>query len=69
MARPRELSRRLIPVGTVSDEEARQIGIRLLQISGVAEAVVIAEEGIAYLKVDSRSVDVAALDEISVARA
>ena len=39
---------------------------QLLEIEGVAQAVVIAEEGVAYLKVDLGLVDEAALDAYSV---
>jgi hypothetical protein len=34
---------------------------RLLQVPGVEEAVVVAEEGLAYLKVDNRRLDWARL--------
>jgi hypothetical protein len=39
--------------------------VRLLSVAGVAEAVVIAEDGIAYLKVDLRHLDQEALRAFS----
>ena len=69
MANPPALRLRLLKVGPLSASEAGQLGLRLREIPGVAEAVVIAEEGMAYLKVDARVLDQAALDEFSAARA
>jgi hypothetical protein len=62
---PRALENRLIHVGEVSEEEAHRLSQRLTAVAGVAEAVVIAEEGVAYLKVDQRVLDEAALHELS----
>ena len=39
--------------------DAERLAARLRQMPGVAEAVVIAEEKLAYLKVDSRAFDAA----------
>ena len=41
---------------------------RLLGVPGVAEAVVIVEEGVAYLKVDKTKLDVDSLRSFSVAK-
>jgi len=40
----------------------------LRQVPGVAEAVVIAEENLAYLKVDSKSYDAAMAESLAGAR-
>ncbi|MEO6696557.1 MAG: MFS transporter, partial [Gammaproteobacteria bacterium] len=48
---------------------ASELVSRLKKVPGVVEAVVIAEEGVAYLKVDSALLDEAALSEFSAARA
>jgi predicted MFS family arabinose efflux permease len=69
MANPPALRLRLLKVGPLSPSEAGQLGLRLREIPGVAEAVVIAEEGMAYLKVDTRVLDQSALDEFSAAGA
>ena len=69
MARPRYLNNRLLHVGQVSGEQAEQLGARLLAVAGVEEAVVVAEEGVAYLKVDPSTLEANALDEFSVAEA
>jgi MFS family permease len=63
MEAPRALRSRLLHVGEVSEEEARHLAQRLNGIPGVAEAVVIAQEGIAYLKVDQQALDEGALSE------
>ncbi len=48
---------------------ADDLADRLLAIAGVAEAVVVAEDGIAYLKVDRKRLDQEALRAFSATRA
>ncbi|HPF58301.1 MAG TPA: MFS transporter [Candidatus Competibacteraceae bacterium] len=69
MKSPRHLSNRLLNVGTCNEVDARHLATRLTQVSGVAEAVVIATEGVAYLKVDRHLLDEAALQELAMAHA
>lgn len=57
MAQPSYLSTRLVPIADGCDAEG--LAARLRQVPGVAEAVVIVEEKLAYLKVDSRAFDAA----------
>jgi len=57
MAQPSYLTTRLVPIADGRDAES--LAARLRQVRGVAEAVVIAEEKLAYLKVDSKSFDAA----------
>jgi len=57
MQKPLYLSSYMINVGTVDASQASVIEKQLQQQAGVAEAVVNAEDGVAYLKVDSRVVD------------
>ncbi|MGH6665086.1 MAG: MFS transporter [Pseudolabrys sp.] len=59
MAQPSYLTTRLVPVGDGAARDAESLAARLRQVPGVAEAVVIAEEKLAYLKVDSKSFDAA----------
>lgn len=59
MAQPSYLTTRLLPVAGVSAGDIESLAARLRQVPGVAEAVVIADEKLAYLKVDSRSFDAA----------
>ncbi|MCF6280683.1 MAG: MFS transporter [Candidatus Polarisedimenticolaceae bacterium] len=66
MAKPSHLSNSLLRVGEVDESEAAQLVEQLLALPGVEEAVVIAEDGIAYLKVDSKILDRAALDDFAV---
>jgi MFS family permease len=63
MAQPSYLTTRLMPIGDGRDAEG--LAARLRQVPGVAEAVVIAEEKLAYLKVDSRSFDVAKAEAVA----
>ena len=67
MKNPRYLSSYMLNVGEVSEEEAKQLSVKLTQVQGVAEAVVIVEDGIAYLKVDSHALDREKLQVYSVA--
>jgi predicted MFS family arabinose efflux permease len=59
MAQPSYLTTRLIPIGDGKAGDADGLAARLRQVPGVAEAVVIAEEKLAYLKVDSKAFDAA----------
>jgi MFS family permease len=59
MAQPSYLTTRLMPIADGKASDAEGLAARLRQVPGVAEAVVIAEEKLAYLKVDSRSFDAA----------
>lgn len=65
MAAPSYLSSYLLRVGKVGNGEADSLVQRLLSVPGVAEAVVVAEEGVAYLKVDSKALDEPALQQFS----
>jgi MFS family permease len=57
MAQPSYLTTRLLPIGDGQASDAEGLAARLRQVPGVAVAVVIAEEKLAYLKVDSKSFD------------
>jgi MFS family permease len=59
MAQPSYLTTRLLPIadGRVGDPE--DLAKNLRQVPGVAEAVVVPDEKLAYLKVDSKSFDAA----------
>lgn len=66
MQSPRYLSSHLVRVGPVSKEQAQHLVTEFTQVTGVAEAVVIAEDGIAYLKVDLHALDREALKAFAV---
>ncbi len=55
MAQPSYLTTRLLPIGDGQAADAESLAARLRQVPGVAEAVVIAEEKLAYLKVDFKT--------------
>ena len=67
MSNPRTLKSLLLHIGEVSEDEARRLAQRLSGVTGVAEAVVIAGDGTAYLKVDSHAVDEQALQQLVAA--
>jgi hypothetical protein len=69
MPAPRYLATRLVHVGPVDTEEAALLTARLAAVAGVAEAVVVAEEGVAYLKVDRATLDEGALLRLASAGA
>ena len=64
MANPRYLSNYLLNVGDLDEVEARLLALRLGEVRGVAEAVVVAADGVAYLKVDRHVLDEIALREL-----
>jgi predicted MFS family arabinose efflux permease len=65
MAQPSYLTTRLLPIVKSRASDADALAARLRQLPGVAEAVVIADENLAYLKVDSRSFDVASAESLA----
>jgi len=67
MQNPRYLSTFLLNVGEVDLARAKLLGNELSQIPGVAEAMVIPEDQVAYLKVDNKVLDMDALLAYSVA--
>lgn len=69
MQNPRYLSSHLINVGEVSEVDARHLVNQLTAVTGVAEAVVVVEDGVAYLKVDLHALDREALKRFSAAPA
>ena len=69
MRNPRTLSNRLVAVGAVGGDAISDLTTRLLSVPGVVEAVVNAEDGIAYLKVDTKRLDAEALRAFSTSNA
>lgn len=66
MAKPNYLSNYLLPVGSLEADHAALLTKKLLEVEGVAQAMVIAEEGVAYLKVDLADFDEQALNAYAV---
>ena len=62
MAPPRHLSSLLINFGILSTNEAIALSAKLRLVPGVVEAVVLADDGVAYLKVEKEKLDKAALE-------
>lgn len=69
MPSPRYLRSHMVNVGAVDAEQAQHLVTRLRQVPGVIEAVIIVEDGIAYLKVDSKLLDEEALGRFSAVHA
>jgi MFS family permease len=67
MKQPSYLSTRLVPLGERAARDAEHLAARLRQVPGVAEAVVVAEEKLAYLKVDSKSFDARMAESVAAA--
>jgi MFS family permease len=65
MAQPSYLTTRLVPIAETKLSDADGLATRLGHLPGVVEAVIIAEEGVAYLKVDGKSFDPAAAEAIA----
>ena len=64
MRKPGRYASRLVNFGAMGPEGAGDLAGRLRGVPGVIEAVVVADEGVAYLKVDRDRLDDVALDEI-----
>ncbi len=76
MSRPRNLRNQLLHVGDVAADtqntgtrEADDLLQRIKSVPGVVEAVIVREEGVAYLKIDPAVIDPSALDEFSTTKA
>jgi hypothetical protein len=69
MKKPSFLTGYMVNIGRINEAQADDLVIRLARIRGVAEAIVIAGEGTAYLKVDSKTLDEDALAAFSTASA
>jgi hypothetical protein len=67
MRKPQYLSSQLLNVGPLDEAKADLLAHKLSRVAGVAEATVIAEDGVAYLKVDKHQLDQEALLTYSVA--
>jgi MFS family permease len=65
MAQPSYLTTRLLPIAENKLSDAAGLVTRLRRVPGVIEAVIIAEENLAYLKVDSKSFDAAMAEAIA----
>jgi MFS family permease len=65
MAQPSYLTTRLVPIADGRAGDADSLAAKLREVPGVAEAVVIADENLAYLKVDSRAFDAAMAESLT----
>jgi MFS family permease len=63
MRPPPALHSRLVRLGELTPQAADQAADHLRQVAGVAEAVVLGEDGVAYLKVDRTRLDEQALSQ------
>lgn len=61
MQQPRYLNSYLLALSCLDKEQAKQLASQLTQVTGVMEAVVIAEDEVAYLRVDQEILDEEAL--------
>jgi len=66
MVHPRYLSSYMIRVGDIDAQAAKKLVPQLTSVTGVAEAIVEPDDGIAYLKVDLHALDRDALQQFSI---
>ncbi|VFM95096.1 MAG: Predicted arabinose efflux permease, MFS family [Candidatus Kentron sp. G] len=64
MKNPGRLRAHLLKAGATAEAEAAELATRLLAVPGVVEAVVVAKDGVAYLKVDRDRLDEEALERV-----
>lgn len=69
MQKPSSLSSYMLNVGRLKAEHVEAMTDRLRRVTGVAEAVIVPEDGVAYLKVDRKLLDEDRLREFSVSAA
>ncbi len=67
MQRPQAVKTRLVRVGEMDQAQAALLAAQFLEVTGVSEAVVIAEDQVAYLKVDEKLLDRKSLEAIAPA--
>ncbi len=67
MERPQPVKTRLLKVGEIDEPQAALLAGQLRAVSGVVEAVVIAEDRVAYLKVNEQQLDENGLAAIELA--
>ena len=67
MAAPERVSNQMIRLGSIDADGILALERQLLAVPGVRDAVVVPEEGVAYLKVDSRALDSARLQAFAAA--
>ena len=66
MKRPKFFTSYLLNVGEVTEEKAQEIIKGLSALVGVVDVTVIAEEGVAYLKIDKQHVNMDELHRFAV---
>ncbi len=66
MKSPRYLGTRVLRIGPQDPAGAHRLAAQITAVRGVAEAVVIAEDEVAYLKIDQQTLDEAALQTFAV---
>lgn len=67
MKKPHFFTSYLLNVGEVTEKEAQDIIQGLSQVTGVVDVTVIAEDGVAYLKIDKQKVNMDELHQFAVA--
>lgn len=67
MRNPSHLTSYLLKIAPTNQQQAVELTQQLSQITGVAEVIIILEEEVAYLRVDRKILDFAALEKFSVA--
>jgi MFS family permease len=65
MKRPSYLTTRLVKISDAQAGRAEALAAKLRQMPGVAEAVVVAEEKLAYLKIDAKAFDAAKVEALA----
>ncbi|MDZ7661295.1 MFS transporter [Thiohalophilus sp.] len=66
MRQPSYYTSQLLNVGNLDEQQAEELVRKLSAVPGVIEAIIVAEEGVAYLKVDKPKLDQTALFAYSV---
>jgi MFS family permease len=65
MAQPSFVTARLIPIAENQAADAEALANKLRQVPGVVEAVIVADENLAYLKVDAKAFDAAQAEALA----
>lgn len=65
MAQPSFVTTRLIPIAANQAADAETLANKLRQVPGVVEAVIVADENLAYLKIDAKAFDAAQAEALA----
>ena len=65
MEKPQQFGTKVLNLGAITQARAHELAKAFSKVTGVAEAVVSADDGMAYLRVDKKKLDIEAINNLS----